>query len=142
MNFKKIYLNARSHTERARPKGMEYGMPEGYTLLEMSDKNLLEILSFCRIIIQGHGYMKGENNLGHETGAISRAKASLIFSMLVFGTIAIFSYIDPIVAILLSAVFLKELLGIGGIVGAIMVLGAALISELPEKQIYTGGREA
>lgn len=86
--------------------------------------------------------MKGENNLEHETGAISRAKASLIFSMLVFGTIAIFSYIDPIVAILLSAVFLKELLGIGGIVGAIMVLGAALISELPEKQIYTGGREA
>ena len=49
-------------------------MPEGYTLLEMSDKNLLEILSFCRIIIQGHGYMKGENNLEHETGAIRGRK--------------------------------------------------------------------
>ena len=47
-------------------------------------------------------------------------------------TIAIFSYIDPIMAVLLSAVFLREPLGVGGIVGAILVLGAALISELPE----------
>ena len=56
-------------------------------------------------------------------------------------TIAIFSYIDPIVAILLSALFLKEPLGIGGIAGAIMVLGAALISELPDKSQDTGGKE-
>ena len=56
-------------------------------------------------------------------------------------TIAIFSYIDPIVAILLSALFLKEPLGIGGIAGAIMVLGAALISELPDKLQDTGGKE-
>lgn len=55
--------------------------------------------------------------------------------------IAIFSYIDPIVAILLSALFLKEPLGIGGIAGAIMVLGAALISELPDKLQDTGGKE-
>lgn len=48
-------------------------------------------------------------------------------------TIAIFSFIDPIVAILLSALFLKEPLGIAEIVGAIMVLGAAFISELLEK---------
>lgn len=48
-------------------------------------------------------------------------------------TIAIFSFIDPIVAILLSALFLKEPLGIAEIVGAIMVLGAAFISELSEK---------
>lgn len=48
-------------------------------------------------------------------------------------TIAIFSYIDPIVAILLSALFLKEPLGISEIVGAIMVLGAAFISELSGK---------
>lgn len=56
-------------------------------------------------------------------------------------TIAIFSYIDPIVAILLSALFLKEPLGIGRIAGAIMVLGAALISELPDKSQDTGGKE-
>ncbi len=55
-------------------------------------------------------------------------------------TIAIFSYIDPIVAILLSALFLKEPLGVWKIAGAIMVLGATLINGLPEKQKDTGGK--
>ncbi|MBQ1275055.1 MAG: DMT family transporter [Cellulosilyticum sp.] len=48
-------------------------------------------------------------------------------------TIALFSYIDPIVAIILSALFLKEHMSIMGAVGAVLVLGATLISELPEK---------
>ena len=49
-------------------------------------------------------------------------------------TIAIFSYIDPIVAILLSALLLKENMGLYGVVGAILVLGSTFISELPEKE--------
>lgn len=49
-------------------------------------------------------------------------------------TAAIFSYIDPVVAIILSAVILKEPLGVTGILGAVMILGAALVSELPEKE--------
>ena len=49
-------------------------------------------------------------------------------------TLAIFSYIDPIVAILLSALLLKEPLGLGSIVGAVLILGAAFISEQPEKK--------
>ena len=49
-------------------------------------------------------------------------------------TIAIFSYIDPIVAILLSALFLKEKMGFFGILGAILVLGSTFISEMPEKE--------
>lgn len=48
-------------------------------------------------------------------------------------TVAIFSYIDPVVAILLSALFLKEPLGVYGVIGAVLVLGATFISELPEK---------
>lgn len=48
-------------------------------------------------------------------------------------TIAIFSYIDPIIAIVLSAVILRESIGISGIIGAILVLGATFTSELPEK---------
>lgn len=44
-------------------------------------------------------------------------------------TIAIFSYLDPVVAILLSALFLKEPLGISGIIGAVLILGAAFVSE-------------
>lgn len=63
-------------------------------------------------------------------------------SVLEAQTIAIFSYIDPIVAILLSALFLKEPLGISGIVGAIMVLGAAFVSELPDKTEVTGGENS
>ena len=49
-------------------------------------------------------------------------------------TVAIFSYIDPIVAILLSALLLKENMGIYGVIGAILVLGSTFISELPEKE--------
>ncbi len=49
-------------------------------------------------------------------------------------TIAIFSYIDPIVAILLSALFLKEKISFFGILGAILVLGSTFISEMPEKE--------
>lgn len=49
-------------------------------------------------------------------------------------TIAIFSYVDPIVAILLSALFLKEPMGLHGVIGAILVLGSTFISELPEKE--------
>lgn len=49
-------------------------------------------------------------------------------------TVAIFSYLDPVVAIVLSAVLLKEPLGWQGIVGAVMILGSALCSELLEQK--------
>lgn len=49
-------------------------------------------------------------------------------------TIAIFSYVDPIVAILLSALFLKEAMGLHGVIGAVLVLGSTFVSELPEKE--------
>ena len=45
-------------------------------------------------------------------------------------TIALFSYLDPIFAILLSAVVLGEPLGITSIIGAVLVLGSTLVSEL------------
>lgn len=46
-------------------------------------------------------------------------------------TIALFSYIDPVVAIILSAVILREKMDIFKICGAVLVLGATLVSELP-----------
>lgn len=49
-------------------------------------------------------------------------------------TLAIFSYIDPIAAILLSALLLKEPLGWTGVLGAILILGSAALSELPGKK--------
>jgi drug/metabolite transporter (DMT)-like permease len=48
-------------------------------------------------------------------------------------TVALFSYIAPIVAIVLSALFLKEPMTIYSGIGAVLVLGATMISELPEK---------
>lgn len=49
-------------------------------------------------------------------------------------TLAILSYIDPVVAVLLSAFVLREAVGIHEIIGAAMILGAAFVSELPEKE--------
>lgn len=49
-------------------------------------------------------------------------------------TVALFSYIDPIVAIILSPLFLKEPMTIYSAIGAVLVLGATMISELPEKR--------
>ena len=45
-------------------------------------------------------------------------------------TVAILGYIDPVVAILLSALILKEALTPMGIIGAVLILGAAFISEI------------
>lgn len=49
-------------------------------------------------------------------------------------TVAIFSYIDPVVAIILSALILKEEMSVFGVIGAVLVLGSTFISELPSKK--------
>lgn len=45
-------------------------------------------------------------------------------------TAALFSYIDPIVAILLSALLLHEGMGWTDVLGTVLILGAAVVSEL------------
>ena len=54
-------------------------------------------------------------------GAIKNLKAQ---------TVAIFSYIDPVVAILLSSILLNEQMDTYGIIGATLILGATFISEM------------
>lgn len=49
-------------------------------------------------------------------------------------TAAILSYIDPLVAVALSALLLKEPMGLNGVIGAALVLGAAIVCELPERK--------
>lgn len=44
-------------------------------------------------------------------------------------TIALLSYIDPVLAIILSAVIFREPMTIGSTIGAVLILGAAFISE-------------
>jgi len=53
-------------------------------------------------------------------GSMSGVKAS---------TIALYSYIDPVMSIILSALVLNEVLTLPGIIGAILVLGATIVSE-------------
>ncbi len=48
-------------------------------------------------------------------------------------TVGILSYIDPVEAVLLSAFFLKEPVTVYTIAGAVMILGAAAVSELTGK---------
>jgi len=49
-------------------------------------------------------------------------------------TVALFSYIDPVCAIILSALLLQEAMGAAEGIGAVLVLCAALVSELPERE--------
>lgn len=44
-------------------------------------------------------------------------------------SIAVISYIDPVAALILSAVVLSERMSIFGIIGAVLIIGAAIISE-------------
>lgn len=53
-------------------------------------------------------------------------------------TVAICSYIDPVVAIILSALVLKEPMGIWEIIGAVLILGTAVVCELPLEKVKKG----
>ncbi|MDO4810741.1 MAG: DMT family transporter [Eubacteriales bacterium] len=44
-------------------------------------------------------------------------------------SVALFSYLDPVTALILSALILHETMSGWGIIGAVLILGAALISE-------------
>ncbi len=57
-------------------------------------------------------------------GSIKKVKAQ---------TAALFSYIDPVLAVILSAVLLKEGINVLTIIGAILILGASAVCEI-EKQ--------
>ena len=48
-------------------------------------------------------------------------------------SIAVLSYIDPVFALLLSALVLHERPSIFGIIGAVLIIGSALVSELTEE---------
>ena len=44
-------------------------------------------------------------------------------------TVALLSYVDPITALILSALILHEQLTVYGILGAVLIIGAAVVSE-------------
>lgn len=45
-------------------------------------------------------------------------------------TLAVLGYLEPVVSVLCSAFFLHEAMGIAGWIGAVLILGAAVISEI------------
>lgn len=49
-------------------------------------------------------------------------------------TLALFSYIDPIVAVLLSALLLREPMSARAALGAALILAATVVGEVPESQ--------
>lgn len=51
-------------------------------------------------------------------------------------TVALFSYLDPVIAIVLSALWLQEPLGWQGILGAALILGSTLVGELPLEKMH------
>ena len=46
-------------------------------------------------------------------------------------SVALFSYIDPVAALLFSAVFLKETLTLPAVIGAALIIGSAVAGEMP-----------
>ncbi len=50
-------------------------------------------------------------------------------------TVALFSYLDPVIAIVLSALWLREPLGWQGVLGAALILGSTLAGELPAEKM-------
>ena len=49
-------------------------------------------------------------------------------------TVALYGYIDPVVAVALSALLLSEKLGAAELLGTALILCATAVSELPEKK--------
>ena len=49
-------------------------------------------------------------------------------------TVAVFSYIDPVLAVVLAGSLLGETLSVSELIGAVLILGAALVSEIRRKK--------
>ena len=96
---------------------------------------------------------------GHDLGAMTGAAWVLLLVMgvvhtgmaytMYFGglqglsaqTAALFSYLDPVIAVVLSAVLLKEPMDFYGVVGAVLILGSALYSERMGSRNNSGERK-
>ena len=49
-------------------------------------------------------------------------------------TAALLGYIDPVVAVLLSVTLLREPMSVPALIGAVLVIGAMIVSELQPRQ--------
>ena len=142
-------------------KGILYGLGAAffYATVVLMNKKITDINAYDKTIMQlgmGAIVLSPYVMLTQDFGTAASAMTSALWALLLFvglihtgvayvlyfdalkdlkaQTVAIFGYIDPIVAIILSALLLKENMGLYGVVGAILVLGSTFISEMPEKE--------
>ena len=142
-------------------KGILYGLGAAcfYASVVLMNKKITEINAYDKTIMQlgmGAIVLSPYVMLTQDFGSAAASMTPSLWALLLFvglvhtgvayalyfdsmkelkaQTLAIFSYIDPIVAIILSALLLKENMGLYGVIGAVLVLGSTFISEMPEKE--------
>lgn len=112
------------------------------TGIEPYEKTVLQLLAAAVAVLP---YVLLTNGLPSENTGIAPMLILLVMGIvhtgiayaMYFGSIprlsantaAVFSYIDPVTALILSAIFLGESLTLLGIVGAVLILGAAFLAE-------------
>ena len=149
-------LEAGFHAGELRGVLLGFGAAVLYAAVVLTNKTITDIGAYDKTIVQLAAaaisltpYVLLTENMAdiHLTG-LSAAMMLLVGMLhtgftyaLYFGctkhlsaqTLAIVSYVDPVVAILLSAVLLGERMTPLGAAGAVLVLGATLVSEMPER---------
>jgi len=142
-------------TENLQLKGIFFGIGAAiiYAVVILMNKHLKKISSYTMTIMQlgiAAAVLAPYTLLTQNTGSLTFNFTTLILLGIIgiintgitytlyfsaiqelkAHTIAIFSYIDPIVAILLSTLILREKPDVFTVIGGIMILGSTLISEL------------
>ena len=91
-----------------------------YVLL-MEDVNSIKLTPMLVIMVLLVGLLHTGTAYAMYFGSISQIKAQ---------TVALLSYIDPIVAVILSATVLHEHMSLSGWIGAVLVIASMIVSEL------------
>ena len=109
--------------------------------LDAYRKTIVQLLSAGMVMVPYLLLTGGTGGNASVTGVILLLVVGLVHTgiayVLYFGsmdnlkaqTIAILSYVDPVTAFLLSALLLREPLSAAGIIGAVLIIGSAVISE-------------
>ncbi len=137
-------------------KGVVYGLSAAvfYSCIILLNKKMPEIPSYDKTIVQLLGsvivllvYIAFQGNIREVIVSESSDLTLLIIMgvlhtglayVLYFGSVgklkaqtsALYSYIDPLFAIILSALFLGEVLGVKEIIGAILILGGTVLNDI------------
>ena len=111
------------------------------------DKTVLQ-LSSAALVVLPYMLLTGGTDLSamDPTGWVLLAVVGIVHTgasyALYFGamgklpaaTVAVFSYVDPVIAVLLSALVLRETMTVWNIAGTVLILASALLSELPTRK--------